>query len=339
MKLLVVCVGVFIAGLGCEGSNPRSCIDGTCTDPGLPFCDSDGRFSGTPGVCIAVSCTPNQFDSCRDGKALVCNGQGTSYEMNACPGQCEESAGGCVDCTANDQCPAPRDVCDLATNECVECTASTQCSSPRPVCKVSERECVECVTSSDCMPPKAVCNTAVNQCAVGCTISSQCPASEPFCDTGMMLCRRCERDSECASDLCELSTGQCVAESEITYASPNGSGGACGAKATPCTLTAAWSRMDSTHHIIKLASGTYTTSAALTVPNTAVTVYGYGATVTTTTGITLQLSGAATLRLDGINFINADVNAGFLGGIGSGLTTCSVRLNDVRVDSANTWGL
>lgn len=97
-------VSLLVAALvsGCTKPNPKSCRDGTCTDPALPFCDVDGALSGEPETCIAVSCTPGEFTACRGDLAITCNGAGTDYDLLQCERGCDETVGGCRMCTPNE---------------------------------------------------------------------------------------------------------------------------------------------------------------------------------------------------------------------------------------------
>lgn len=89
-----------VMAAGCQEPNPRSCLDGTCTDPTLPFCDVDGALAGEPQTCIAVTCTPGEFEACRGDQALTCNTEGTSYDLIQCPKGCD-GLGGCRVCEPN----------------------------------------------------------------------------------------------------------------------------------------------------------------------------------------------------------------------------------------------
>lgn len=93
-------VGMF-GGLGCTKPNPRSCKDGTCTDPGFPFCDTDGALAGEPQTCLAVACTPGEFAGCRGDTAITCNTAGADYDLIQCERGCDEAAGGCHLCDPN----------------------------------------------------------------------------------------------------------------------------------------------------------------------------------------------------------------------------------------------
>jgi len=81
--LLVIGAGFF--AIACTGSNPRSCKDGSCTDPAFPFCDVTGAVSGNPETCIAPTCTPGDFAECRGNTAVTCNGTGNDYDLVQCP--------------------------------------------------------------------------------------------------------------------------------------------------------------------------------------------------------------------------------------------------------------
>jgi len=100
-------VGLALVALSsaCTKPNPKSCQDGTCTDPAFPFCDVDGALTGEAETCIAVACTANEFVACRGDRAITCNTTGTDYELELCDGGCAEELGGCDACDSHDQCP------------------------------------------------------------------------------------------------------------------------------------------------------------------------------------------------------------------------------------------
>lgn len=158
---------IALVAIACTERNPEYCGDGTCIDPAKPFCDIDGSYAGTPGTCIAVSCTPGEFSKCRDDLAITCNGAGTNYDLLHCEMGCDHDASGCRACTSNAQCSAT-DVCDMSTSHC----------------------------------------------------------------------RGCTTDDECDSRVCDLTSGKCVDENSIAYASPNGTG-TC-SRTQPCSLSQAF---------------------------------------------------------------------------------------------------
>ncbi|MBL0212409.1 MAG: hypothetical protein IPQ07_00735 [Myxococcales bacterium] len=120
---------VIVGAVGCTSPNPRSCRDGTCTDPAFPFCDVDGALAGSPETCLAVACNGGDVAGCRGDNAIVCNATGTDYDLVACPHGCGTS--GCHECTASDQCPSSRPVCDTGGG-CRACALDDEC--PSKVC-------------------------------------------------------------------------------------------------------------------------------------------------------------------------------------------------------------
>lgn len=86
---------LFVAGSACTKPNPAAVcqLDGSCLDPAFPFCDRDGVIGGTPGRCIAVDCTPGQFEACVGDSALVCSSGGEGFETTECAAGCDSSSG------------------------------------------------------------------------------------------------------------------------------------------------------------------------------------------------------------------------------------------------------
>ncbi len=86
---------------GCTKPNPRSCGDGTCTDPAFPFCDVGGELEGTPETCVAVACEAGVFEACRGDQAITCNAEGTDFNLVLCGRGCEDGIG-CRLCDPNE---------------------------------------------------------------------------------------------------------------------------------------------------------------------------------------------------------------------------------------------
>lgn len=99
MRWRVVVVSAALAG--CTKPNPRSCADGTCTDPAFPFCDVGGEVEGAPNTCITVDCTPAEFAGCRGDLAITCNTAGTDFDLIQCERGCEDATG-CRLCDPNE---------------------------------------------------------------------------------------------------------------------------------------------------------------------------------------------------------------------------------------------
>lgn len=128
--------------MGCSVPNPRSCLDGSCTDPLFPYCDVEGFVAEEPQTCITVDCTADTFLGCRDGRAITCNSTGNNYDLVECPRGCNEN--GCIpppadpDCTTNQQCTNPTPICS-AENVCRGCSLDEECESK--VCDVQTGAC------------------------------------------------------------------------------------------------------------------------------------------------------------------------------------------------------
>jgi hypothetical protein len=102
MRFVVPSIVVaLMAVAGCTRDNPASCGDNHCADPALPFCDVDGAIGGQAGTCIAVSCTPREFEACRDDRALMCSASGDNYDIVECEFGCNPIAG-CNTCNTSD---------------------------------------------------------------------------------------------------------------------------------------------------------------------------------------------------------------------------------------------
>ncbi len=139
-RLICMVMVVCAAGVACTTPNPRSCGDGTCTDPAFPFCDVDGALDGTPDSCIAVECTPGEVTACRGKEAIVCNRTGNDFDLLQCPLGCDVAAGGCLTCSSNAQCDNPTPICDAGPGTCRGCTTDDECDSK--VCDRSDGTCL-----------------------------------------------------------------------------------------------------------------------------------------------------------------------------------------------------
>lgn len=132
---------VAITAAGCTKPNPRSCADGTCTDPAFPFCDVDGAFGGEPNECIAVTCTPMEVAGCRGDVAIACNSAGNSYDAIQCEHRCDQPSGGCIECLDDEHCEGTTPICDAASHQCRRCESDAECVSG--VCDMASGACVD----------------------------------------------------------------------------------------------------------------------------------------------------------------------------------------------------
>lgn len=136
--MLVICLA-FAAGCTTK-QNPKSCNDGVCNDPALPFCDVDGTVGGEPNTCQAVDCQPDEFVACSGDKAIRCNATASNYVVVSCERGCDAALGGCLSCATNDQCTSNAPICDDQSHECRRCVADDECGSR--VCDPDSGACV-----------------------------------------------------------------------------------------------------------------------------------------------------------------------------------------------------
>jgi hypothetical protein len=158
---LVRVIGLIVigwSGVACTAPNPRSCADGSCGDPALPFCDVDGALGGTPDTCIAVACTPDEHAACRGDLDVRCNADGTNYDLVQCPLGCSDALAGCVPCQTNADCTDSAPICDPQDQQCRGCTADAECESK--VCDAAVGRCLpqsEVLYASATGPSNATC--------------------------------------------------------------------------------------------------------------------------------------------------------------------------------------
>lgn len=135
MKWLgMVCL---LSAIACTKPNPRSCADGICNDQNYPFCDSDGTLGGEPNECIAVQCTPNEFESCRGDQELRCNATGNDYETTKCELGCGVETDGCKLCEPNETSCTNGKVATCDANGAIVSTAECAlgCFEDQPRCR------------------------------------------------------------------------------------------------------------------------------------------------------------------------------------------------------------
>jgi hypothetical protein len=130
-------VAATLAGPSCTKPNPRSCADGICNDPSLPFCDVEGVLGGEPKECIAVSCTPDMFEACRGNDELRCNMTGNNYDTTKCELGCGSETNGCKLCFPNEtRCTNGRlATCDSTGIPFNEVFCELGCFEDKPRCR------------------------------------------------------------------------------------------------------------------------------------------------------------------------------------------------------------
>lgn len=125
-----------LAGCGTKKNPALVCSNGQCTDPKFPFCDVDGAVEGDPNTCVAVSCSPGEFEACDGSSAITCNSAGSSYDVTSCPTGCSVDANGCKPCPANTTTCGTNelDVCDADGVLHPQACAAGCVESPTPHC-------------------------------------------------------------------------------------------------------------------------------------------------------------------------------------------------------------
>lgn len=143
---------------------------------------------GAPGQ----NCSMGSY--CGDGLCQACDvPDHCGPSCVSCPANARLCAAGrCVECVADDQCPAGR-TCDLP---------SGRCTDPTP-CRKNE----DCPPGKICDPEQQICITPPKPCSM----TSMCPVGQ-MCVDG--LCRtprqKCTTDAECAANqYCDTSVGEC----------------------------------------------------------------------------------------------------------------------------------
>jgi len=194
------------------------------------------------------------------------------------------------DCTTDAECSETSPIC-AAEGICRSCVSATECvarDASFPICAESG-ECVECLVNNDCTEPNS-----------------------PVCDAASQLCRACDLHSECDSQVCDIGTGACVAETSVVYASPSGSGDTCN-RSFPCSsLPNAVDLAGGAKPYLRLLPGQYT--QRLTIENKAVTVVGEGATLNLTAAIGTEpgvlIIGNDDVAIDGLTVTNLSTGRG-----------------------------
>ena len=131
------------------------------------------------------------------------NGGGNCTINTDCSGTqvCNTNTNTCVDCVADNNCPASAPLCRTTTNTCVKCLGNSDCPSSRPLCNGDTFTCVQCFGNSNCSGVTPLCDSTTSTC-VGCLTNTNCTnPSTPYCSTGTKQCVQCINNSQCSSPL------------------------------------------------------------------------------------------------------------------------------------------
>ncbi|MBX3262143.1 MAG: hypothetical protein KF782_20830 [Labilithrix sp.] len=177
------------------------------------FVDDDAGDGGDAGDATADEeggTAPDASDPISSGALCGVNGQDQCGPFMTC-----SPTLGCVECAADEDCPAAARFC--LQGQCVGCRPSAPlvdggasdcppghaCSSADFECHASCADTGGCADALRCDEPSGAC--------VGCLAPADCPSS--LCSTKTRLCVECESDDACSGQRprCRLLTSTCVA--------------------------------------------------------------------------------------------------------------------------------
>ncbi|MCE9574148.1 MAG: hypothetical protein K8W52_13460 [Deltaproteobacteria bacterium] len=282
-----------------------------------------GKYARARAAWIAIAIAGLAL-GCRqvDNGAFCCTSADTCAKFgvtapNGCAEGlvCDDAAHACL-VPGTDHCSGPED-CSPAlpfcvNQTCAQCDGAMGCSAAAPVC--ADLACGACAAEGDCAAYVA---SDLGHCEVAGAKAGQCVAcrsgadgagdcadpAAPICDQN--ACRGCTADSECASNVCDTSTGACVAENTVIYLAPGGSGTDC-KLATPCgTFALGLAQVTGLRKTIKVGAGNYT--EAVTIGAKTVTILGAGATLTpgAINGAGIVVTDGGNVRVAGLRITNA----------------------------------
>ena len=182
---------------------------------------------------------------------------------------------------------------------------------------------VECTADQfvACRNDQAItCNASGNdhdlvQCELGCaaeawgcrscTSNQHCSNPQPICEGVTGSCRTCAADDECSSRVCNVETGECVAESSVIYATAAGTGQC--SVTQPCSLSTAIMLATQTFPAptIRMLPGVYTTPISLATQSV-LNIVATGASLAPNPPA-ISISGGADVRIRGLTVINEKV--------------------------------
>jgi hypothetical protein len=177
--------------IGCSGSGPANSNGSQSTSRATGGGRSNGETTGAPGGSVSTG---------GSGGNTTGGGQGSTG-----------TSGGHVGCDG--PCTLPGMFCDDDAGKCVVCLADDQCvfSTAQPHCFLGAGAdfgtCVECGVPSDC-PLGEICDSEKN-CIPGCGQAMPCSGEAPICEGDSGMCVTCLSAAQCTNGLV-CSGGQCT---------------------------------------------------------------------------------------------------------------------------------
>ncbi len=125
----------------------------------------------------------------------------------------DASAGACVACTSNSDCPDPAlSICDLTLNRCVQCDVVGDCRANEVCLADVTHTCIpSCLNMQACPPRASYCDPTRNVC-LGCRNDGDCDVGQ-ICDLTSGRCGECSADTDCHRKpfvKCDRITSHCV---------------------------------------------------------------------------------------------------------------------------------
>lgn len=209
----------------CREAGAACTADVDCPNATAPTCEPD---SGACVRCVADSdCALGEFCQSHGCKAPPASGCSADTQCKAVPqlSHCLATAGRCVACLTDAQCPRPTVggvTCDLTNHACrvviPGCDADADCAASPfgKRCDVARRKCVQCQDDSQC-PTGAHCTRTHTCDATPACTDATCPHDKPHCRSDRS-CVECLISSQCPSgQLC--TSNHCVARQNGCYTS------------------------------------------------------------------------------------------------------------------------
>ncbi len=231
------------------------------------------------------------------------------------------------------------------------CTTSAQCGVSAPICK--DELCAACIPGSsgdsDCAakdPTEPICGVD-GQC-YECTRSFDCTnPSQPVCDLDNNICKGCDDHQQCGSGVCDMGSGQCVAQADVIYvdAGVGSDGPTCGdgTGAAACMHLdgelGAFAKVQFDRRTVVMAPGNYIGGEVLDVFNLEVAIYGNGAQVFPASfvfGPALEVRGSSNLVLHDLVFRNGN-GGGF--GMGISCLDSTIEFHSVTIRNNDNAGV
>jgi hypothetical protein len=196
-------------------------------------------------------------------------------------------------------------VCD--SNVCLktECSTAAECSDPdAPYC--ANQVCKSaCAGDGDCLGAAGGPLCADDGVCVGCETNKDCTdLAAPICSPTRRTCEGCRADADCASGVCLAADGVCADPTDLIYVSEAGSDGNTCTRTGPCrTFSAAFSLLNGTRRVVRLAGDIYNIASPIIVDSKNVYIDADNTEIRRPdNGPLITISGTGKVTIEGIKF-------------------------------------